>query len=186
MQKRVAIYCRVSTKDQTTENQLQDLRKHCESRGWKIIAEHLDNGISGAKDDRPNLKATMELARKRKIDVLLVWRFDRFARSLSHLVNTLEELRSLGVDFVSYQESVDTALRFASSRRISVTSESRTLRRAMLRPSCERFQNWFKARSSQEPHSVRSIGIMLQSSQSSIGGERNASTWVTIRHGESP
>jgi DNA invertase Pin-like site-specific DNA recombinase len=109
MQRRVAIYCRVSTKDQTTENQLHDLRNHCESRNWKIVAEHCDNGMSGTKDDRPQLKAVMELARKRKIDILLVWRFDRFARSLAHLVNTLEELRSLGVDFVSYQEAVDTS-----------------------------------------------------------------------------
>lgn len=107
--KRVGIYCRVSTKDQTTENQLLDLRKYCEARGWKIAAECMDNGISGAKDDRPALKEVMALARKRKIDTLLVWRFDRFARSLSHLVNTLEELKGLGVDFVSYQEAIDTS-----------------------------------------------------------------------------
>src|SRR4051812_42068965 len=107
--KRVGIYARVSTKDQTTENQLLDLRKYCEARGWQITAECVDHGISGAKDDRPALKEVMGLARKRKIDTLLVWRFDRFARSLSHLVNTLEELKGLGIDFVSYQESIDTA-----------------------------------------------------------------------------
>lgn len=107
--KRVGIYARVSTRDQTTENQLLDLRKHCEARGWQIVAECTDNGISGAKDDRPQLKAIMNLARKRKLDILLVWRFDRFARSLTHLVNSLEELRRLGVDFVSYQESIDTS-----------------------------------------------------------------------------
>ncbi|OGR91349.1 MAG: hypothetical protein A2992_05065 [Elusimicrobia bacterium RIFCSPLOWO2_01_FULL_59_12] len=107
--KRIAIYARVSTKDQTTENQLLDLRGHCQARGWDVVAECVDNGISGTKDDRPQLKAVMDLARKRKIDVLLVWRFDRFARSLAHLVNSLEELRRLGVDFVSYQESVDTS-----------------------------------------------------------------------------
>lgn len=107
--KRVGIYARVSTKDQTSENQLLDLRKYCGARGWQIIAECVDDGISGAKDNRPQLKAIMELARKRKIDALLVWRFDRYARSLSHLVNSLEELRSLGVDFMSYQESIDTS-----------------------------------------------------------------------------
>src|ERR1039458_6687821 len=106
--KRVGMYCRVSTKDQTTENQLLDLRKYCEARGWQIVVECIDHGISGARDDRPQLNAIMDLARKRKIDTLLVWRFDRFARSLLHLVNSLEELRRLGVDFVSYQESVDT------------------------------------------------------------------------------
>lgn len=107
--KRVGIYCRVSTKEQTAENQTLDLRKYCEARGWQIVAEHTDNGISGATNDRPELKAIMSLARKRKIDILLVWRFDRFARSLSHLVNTLEELRGLGIGFVSYQESIDTS-----------------------------------------------------------------------------
>jgi DNA invertase Pin-like site-specific DNA recombinase len=107
--KRVGIYCRVSTKEQTTENQLLDLRKYCQVRGWEIVAECVDNGISGAKDDRPALHQVMGLARKRKIDTLLVWRFDRLARSLSHLVNTLEELRGRGVDFVSYQEALDTS-----------------------------------------------------------------------------
>jgi DNA invertase Pin-like site-specific DNA recombinase len=106
--KRVGIYARVSTKDQTTDNQLLDLRKYCIARGWQIISESVDEGLSGAKDDRPQLKAIMGLARKRKIDILLVWRFDRFARSLANLVNSLEELRGLGVDFASYQENIDT------------------------------------------------------------------------------
>lgn len=106
--KRVGIYARVSTKDQTTENQLLDLRRYCQARGWEITAECVDHGLSGAKDERPQLKAVMELARKRKIDILLVWRFDRFARSLANLVNSLEELKNLGVDFASYQENIDT------------------------------------------------------------------------------
>ncbi len=107
--KRVGIYCRVSTKEQTPENQLLDLRRYCKARGWQIVAQCVDHGISGAKDDRQALKEVMSLARKRKIDVLLVWRFDRFARSLANLVNSLEELRRLGVDFVSYQENIDTS-----------------------------------------------------------------------------
>ena len=107
--KRVGIYARVSTKDQTTENQLLDLRSYCTARGWQIAAECVDAGISGSRDDRPALKEVLGLARKRKIDILLVWRFDRFARSLAHLVNSLEELRRLGVDFISFQENVDTS-----------------------------------------------------------------------------
>ncbi|OGR91710.1 MAG: hypothetical protein A2992_08385 [Elusimicrobia bacterium RIFCSPLOWO2_01_FULL_59_12] len=107
--KRVGIYARVSTKDQTTENQLLDLRRYCEARGWQITAECVDHGLSGTKDERPQLKAVLGLARKRKIDILLVWRFDRFARSLSNLVNSLEELKCLGVDFASYQENIDTS-----------------------------------------------------------------------------
>lgn len=79
---------------------------YCEACGWRIAAECVDHGISGARDDRPALKQVMDLAHKRKIDTLLVW---RFARSLAHLVNSLEELRRLGVDFISYQESVDTS-----------------------------------------------------------------------------
>ncbi len=106
--KRVGIYCRVSTTDQTTENQILDLRRYCLSRQWEIAGEFKDEGISGTKGDRPALKLLMEAARKRKIDVILVWKLDRFGRSVNHLVNTLEELRSLGVDFVSFTESLDT------------------------------------------------------------------------------
>ncbi|MFN0116875.1 MAG: recombinase family protein [Elusimicrobiota bacterium] len=108
--KRVAIYSRVSTHDQNPESQLLDLRQYCEARGWQS-QEFCDKGISGAKgeDKRPSLKALMDAVRKRKFDVVLVWRFDRFARSLPHLVNSLEELKSLNVDFVSYQESIDTS-----------------------------------------------------------------------------
>src|ERR1043165_9746303 len=108
-EKRVGLYCRVSTNHgQTTENQLLDLRKYCEARGWVIVAECEDTGICGAYHDRPQLRAIMELARKRKIEVLLVWHWDRFARSLSHLVYTLDELQRLGVQFVSYQQQIDT------------------------------------------------------------------------------
>ncbi len=108
--KRVAIYSRVSTYEQNPETQLIELRRYCEARGWEP-EEFCDRGISGAKgeDKRPSLKALMDAVRKRKFDVVLVWRFDRFARSLPHLVNSLEELKNLNVDFVSYQESIDTS-----------------------------------------------------------------------------
>ncbi len=107
--KRVVIYARVSTKEQTVENQLRDLRGFCSHRGWTILAEHMDEGISGATEKRAGLTSAMELCRKGKCDILLVWRFDRFARSVSHLVRSLEELRRLNVDFVSYNENVDTS-----------------------------------------------------------------------------
>ncbi len=106
--KRVALYARVSTPDQTPENQLLDMRKHCAARGWTIVKEFVDIGISGAKKDRPNLNALMEAVRKRLVDGVLVWRFDRFARSLSHLVNTLEEFNERRVSFTSYSENIDT------------------------------------------------------------------------------
>src|ERR1700733_1687799 len=92
--KQVGIYARVSTKGkgQTVDTQLLDLRSYCKAREWRIVAECTDKGISGTKESRPALKQIMDLARKRKIDVLLVHRFDRLFRSLKHLINTLEEL----------------------------------------------------------------------------------------------
>lgn len=106
---KVAIYARVSTREQTAENQLEDLRRYCAGRGWEIAKEFVDQGISGSKDDRPALRELMDTVRKRLVDAVLVWRFDRFARSLKHLINTLTEFNELGVHFVSYSESLDTS-----------------------------------------------------------------------------
>ena len=104
---RVALYARVSTTDQDCEMQLSDLRKMAESRGLKIVGEYVDRGVSGAKDNRPELNRLMTNARRGKFKAVLVWRFDRFARSLKHLILALEEFQHLGVDFVSHQEGVD-------------------------------------------------------------------------------
>jgi len=106
---RVAIYARVSTTDQSTDSQLLDLRRYVSERGWHTFREYTDNGVSGTKDNRPALNQLMDDAKKRKFSVVLVWRFDRFARSTRHLINALDEFRNLGVDFVSYQENIDTS-----------------------------------------------------------------------------
>jgi DNA invertase Pin-like site-specific DNA recombinase len=106
---RAAVYARVSTKDQSCEMQMRDLRAYCAARGFTIIREYVDIGQSGAKDSRPQLNELMADARKRKFDSILVWRFDRFARSTKHLLLALEEFRSLGVQFISYQENIDTS-----------------------------------------------------------------------------
>src|SRR3989442_13992227 len=106
---RVAIYARVSTLDQNTESQLLDLRRYAGDRGWNIYREYCDKGISGTKDSRPALNELMSDARKRRCDLVLVWRFDRFARSTKHLILALEEFRSLGIGFVSFQENIDTS-----------------------------------------------------------------------------
>ena len=106
---RIAIYARVSTSDQSTESQLLDLRRYTSDRGWSVYQEYCDNGISGSKDSRPALNNLMADARKRRFDLVLVWRFDRFARSTKHLILALEEFRNLGIDFVSYQENIDTS-----------------------------------------------------------------------------
>lgn len=109
--KRAALYMRVSTKGhgQTTETQALALRDYAGHRGFEIIEEYRDEGISGSKDSRPALDRLMKDARARRFDVVIVARFDRFARSVSHLLRALEEFSHLGVDFVSLSESIDTS-----------------------------------------------------------------------------
>ena len=106
---RIGIYARVSTKDQSCELQVRDLRSFCTARGFDLVGEYVDVGQSGAKDSRPELNKLMDDARKRQFDAIVVWRFDRFARSTKHLLSALEEFRSLGIQFISYQENVDTS-----------------------------------------------------------------------------
>jgi len=107
----VAIYARVSTvgKGQDVDMQLRDLRAYATSRGLSIFKEYIDDGVSGRKDKRPALDILMNDARKRRFDAVLVWRFDRFARSTKHLVTALEDFRHLGIDFISFQENIDTS-----------------------------------------------------------------------------
>jgi len=105
---RIGIYARVSTKDQSCDMQLRDLRAYCAARSFDAVAEYVDVGQSGAKDSRPELNRLMDDTRKRKLDAVLVWRFDRFARSTKHLLTALEEFRSAGIQFISYQENMDT------------------------------------------------------------------------------
>ncbi len=108
-QKRVAIYCRVSTQDQKTDMQISDLRRYCQDRGFEIFEEYCDNGVSGSIKKRPALDKLMVDAAKRKFDIVLVWRFDRAARSVQHLVEILHILKNLGIDFISYNEAIDTS-----------------------------------------------------------------------------
>jgi len=109
--KRAALYMRVSTKGhgQTTETQAVALCEYAARRGFEIVEEYRDEGISGSKDSRPALDRLMKDARARHFDVVIVARFDRFARSVSHLLRALEEFSTLGVDFVSLSESIDTS-----------------------------------------------------------------------------
>jgi DNA invertase Pin-like site-specific DNA recombinase len=108
--KLVAIYARVSTSNgQNPEMQLEELRTYCNRRGWEIAGEYTDAGVSGAKEHRPALDRLLITCRKRLVDAVIVYRYDRFARSLRQLVNALEEFRSLGIDFISLHEGVDTS-----------------------------------------------------------------------------
>ena len=106
---KVAIYTRVSTQDQRVDMQISDLRRFCVQRGFEIFREYTDEGISGTKEKRPSLDELMADAQKRKFDAVLCWRFDRFARSTKHLINALEEFKHLGIDFISFQENIDTS-----------------------------------------------------------------------------
>jgi DNA invertase Pin-like site-specific DNA recombinase len=108
---RVAVYARVSTlgKGQDTEVQLRDLREYIARRGWQLAGEYVDVGISGAKERRPQLDRLLADAHRCHFDAVAVWRFDRFARSVSHLLHALETFKALGIEFVSLSEQVDTS-----------------------------------------------------------------------------
>lgn len=107
---RVAIYARVSTINhgQDAGMQTRELREYCERRGWTVASEYVDAGISGAKEKRPQLDKLMVEAHRRRFDAVIVWRFDRFARSVSHLLRALETFNALGIAFVSLSEQMDT------------------------------------------------------------------------------
>jgi DNA invertase Pin-like site-specific DNA recombinase len=107
---KAALYARISTvdKNQNPEVQLRDLREYCAHRGLVIAAEYVDVGISGSKEKRPRLNDLMADASQGLFDVVIVWRFDRFARSTAHLLRALETFQKLNVNFVSLSESVDT------------------------------------------------------------------------------
>jgi len=106
---KVALYARVSTDGQDPEVQLAALRAHVANRAWQIVEEFVDRGFSGAKERRPALARLMRAAWAGQFQAGLVWRFDRFARSVKHLVTAFETFRTLRVDFISLQEQFDTA-----------------------------------------------------------------------------
>jgi DNA invertase Pin-like site-specific DNA recombinase len=108
---KVAIYARVSTANngQDPAMQTRALREYCGHRGWDVTGEYVDVGISGTKEKRPELDRLMSEAHRRRFDAVIVWKFDRFARSVSHLLRALETFQALGIHFVSLSESLDTS-----------------------------------------------------------------------------
>jgi len=108
---RAAIYARVSTTNhgQDVTLQTRELQQFARARGWEIAGEYVDAGVSGTKDSRPELNRLIADAHKRRFDVVCVWRFDRFARSVSHLLRALETFKALGIEFVSFSEQMDTS-----------------------------------------------------------------------------
>ena len=110
MKKQVALYARVSTDGQTTENQLQELRKVAKRNGWHIAQEFVDHGISGAKgrDQRPSFDDMLKAVTRKEVEVVMSWSVDRLGRSLQHLIGFLDELHSKKVDLYLHQQGIDT------------------------------------------------------------------------------
>lgn len=105
---RCALYARVSTVEQDTMMQVRELRQFAEARSWQVVGEYVDTGFCGATDKRPQLDKLMQDAHKRRFDAVVVWKFDRMARSVSHLLRVLETYQALGIAFVSLTEQIDT------------------------------------------------------------------------------
>jgi len=107
--RRVALYCRVSTTEQNPEAQLHPLREYAGARGLRIVGEYVDHGVSGAKDRRPALDRMLSAAGRRDLDMVVVAKLDRLARSVRHLVTVASELEALGVDLVVRDQAIDTS-----------------------------------------------------------------------------
>jgi DNA invertase Pin-like site-specific DNA recombinase len=134
MQKRAAIYVRVSTDKQTVENQLRELRQTAERRGWEVVEEYHDAGISGAKGrkDRPGLDRMLKDAQRRRFDVVMAWAIDRLGRSLIDLLGTIQTLDACGVDLYLDQHAIDTTTP-AGKLLFQVTGAFAEFERSMIR-----------------------------------------------------
>jgi DNA invertase Pin-like site-specific DNA recombinase len=109
--KTAAVYARVSTNGQTTDNQVRELKKVAKRHGWKIAAEYIDQGVSGSKgrDKRPALDKLLKAANRRDFSIIMAWSVDRLGRSLQHLVGFLDEIHAKGVDLYLHQQNIDTS-----------------------------------------------------------------------------
>jgi len=134
MGKRAAIYVRVSTDKQTVENQVRELRQIAERRGWEVVAQYSDAGISGSKgrDGRPGLDTMLKDASKRRFDVVMAWAIDRLGRSLIDLLGTIQTLEACGVDLYLDQQSIDTTTP-AGRLMFQVTGAFAEFERSMIR-----------------------------------------------------
>jgi DNA invertase Pin-like site-specific DNA recombinase len=132
--KRAAIYVRVSTDRQTVENQSRELRQIAERRGWQVVSEYSDAGISGAKgrDSRPSLDQMLKDASRRRFDVVMAWAIDRLGRSLIDLLGTIQTLEACGVDLYLDQQSIDTTTP-AGRLMFQVTGAFAEFERSMIR-----------------------------------------------------
>lgn len=134
---RCGLYIRCSTKDQTTDNQRDDLLAYVKNRGFTVVEVFDDKGHSGAKDDRPALTKMMESVRMRKLDAVVVWKLDRLARSVRHTVNTVCELENYGVRFISVQDQIDLSTPYGRFM-FQVFSAFSELEREIIKERCAR------------------------------------------------
>jgi DNA invertase Pin-like site-specific DNA recombinase len=154
---RTAIYARVSTLDQDPAMQLRELRAYTAHRRLPITAEFIDQ-VSGTTADRPALVRLWQAVRARKVDTILVWKFDRFARSTKQLIDALEEFRHLGVDFISITEQIDTSSPMGKAM-FTVISAIAEFERALI---SERVRAGIaKARASGKPHGRPTLDLHI-------------------------
>lgn len=197
---RVAIYARVSTANcqQSPEMQLIALREYCQARGLTVFREYVDEGISGTKDSRPALNVLMDDARKRKFDTVLVWKFDRFARSTRHLITALDEFKNLGLDFISYSENIDTSTPLGKAvftivaaigelerslivERVKSGLKAARLRGKKLGRPCRAFDKEKALRLKSEGHKVRDIAVQLGVSKTTVARALSQNPCATAR-----
>lgn len=139
----VAIYARVSTDDQSCELQLNECREYCERRGWRVAGEYVDTGWSGTKASRPQLDKLMRDARAHRFDCVMVWKVDRFGRSVVNLLEALKLLESYGVRFLVISQSIDTDQASPTSRLLmTILAAVAEFERSMI---CERVTAGLKA-----------------------------------------
>lgn len=190
---RAAIYARVSTLvGQSPQMQLDVLREYAARRGLEVVGEFVDHGVSGARDQRPELDRLMTGARRRAFDVVLVYRFDRFARGVRHLVMALDEFQALEIEFVSYSESLDTSTPIGRAM-FSIVAALCELERDIIversvegqRPARARGTHIGRPRREVDEARIlglRSEGMSLRGIASAIGVSRTVITRVVREH----
>jgi len=192
--KKSALYVRVSTNEQDPTMQLSDLRRYAQQRGVEIYNEYVDVGVSGTKASRPALDALMDAARKRLFDVVLVWRFDRFARSTKHLVDALHEFRALGIDFISYQEAIDTSSPIGEAMFTIISAMAKLERdiivervKAGMRKAKEQGKRIGRPKTAVDIDQILSLrgqGLSLQSISDRVKYQDNKGRWRNVSKGK--
>lgn len=181
---RAALYARVSTTEQTAENQVLELRRYAEARGWTVV-EYIDNGVSGSKERRPALDQLLLDGRRRRFDVLLVWRLDRLGRSLKHLIMTLDEMTALGIAFTSLNEGIDTGtpagrLQLHLLAAIAEFERARIVERVRAGLARAKAQGKRLGRPRQQPAPAATAGLSVRAAAAQWGVSKStAARWIT-------